>query len=343
LREGDYYYCYDIRGLYTWIDSGHQINPKTNEYFSYANIEKIYKKGDKSLVYAVKHNDLDSVKQLILNHTANRNNLETYVIREAAELGFNPIVKYLIAIGVDINDTYNNPLSLAIMKKHMNVFNTLVAAGADVNIRLPHENHGTPLYFAISFNNVAALRLLLQKGANPNVNLTGEHHSTPLSYACGLGKLIPARILIENGANVNARYNDSVTALYVAAYNGRDEIVKLLLDNGALINHYLDNGTTALFVAVARNHLRTVKVLIQYGADVNMTTNRDDATPLMIASKNNNYEIARVLLEANADLNMRTRKNKKTALDLTRDPQMRALLQSFVPRERSRSRSRSPR
>jgi len=45
-----------------------------------------------------------------------------------------------------------------------------------------------------------------------------------------------ARLLVENGANVNMKYKNGVTALYQAAENSREAVVRLLVGNRADVN-----------------------------------------------------------------------------------------------------------
>ncbi len=90
----------------------------------------------------------------------------------------------------------------------------------------------TPLHRAVELSNSNMVVLLL--GAGADANARDGAGITPLLEASRTGNLPVAKILIDGGADVNAiggRHNDS--ALHVAAFNGRAELVELLVLRGA--------------------------------------------------------------------------------------------------------------
>lgn len=91
--------------------------------------------------------------------------------------------------------------------------------------------------------------------------------------ACEIGDLNAVRILAENKQIVHEKNEKGWSAIIVATYNGRLDIVEFLLSKGASINDVNNNGTTVLMYA--KNYFeRTgdigfINKIIEYGADIN--------------------------------------------------------------------------
>ena len=123
----------------------------------------------------------------------------------------------------------------------------------------------TPLLRAARAGDAAAMRLLLKRGADPNI-ATGSDVPVdvsqpvrrqpgginPLMAAAGLGSkeedsvgrykteaqsIEAIQVCLEAGVDVNAVDGRGQTALYGAALQGYDEVVKFLLSKGAKTRH----------------------------------------------------------------------------------------------------------
>ncbi len=106
------------------------------------------------------------------------------------------------------------------------------------------------------------------------------------------GSLSRMRLLHLAGANINSRSNDSMP-LFIAAGEGRSDIVRYLLAEGADVNARERLGDTALTEAAYYGHTTLVQELLAHGADVNAIGN--DGTALDIALKRNNLAVADLL------------------------------------------------
>ncbi|HUE70955.1 MAG TPA: ankyrin repeat domain-containing protein [Pirellulaceae bacterium] len=148
----------------------------------------------------------------------------------------------------------------------------LVAAGADVNLRLKKGESGrgilskvgaTPFLMASATADVPLMRLLVELGADPNIpNADG---ATPLMAAAGLGCRAPTEeagteeevleavtLAIKLGGDVNAADKNGETAMHGAAYKSLPKVVQLLADQGAKIdvwNRKNKYGWTPLLIA----------------------------------------------------------------------------------------------
>ena len=109
--------------------------------------------------------------------------------------------------------------------------------------------------------NLRRMRLLHFAGVN--VNAPGSS-GMPLFLAAGEGKLEVVRYLLDEGADVNARENWGSTPLAEAAYYGHIDVIKELLLRGADINAISQQGT-ALDVAINRRNTAAADLLRHLG------------------------------------------------------------------------------
>ena len=143
------------------------------------------------------------------------------------------------------------------------VVKEFLAAGMDVNINVD----GTALIAATASKNLGMVKLLVENGADVNeYNYLG----TALSAAAYVGSTDIAKYLIDNGADVNIASADGVTALIIAAENGKPEMVEYFLKSGANENYQVPvTGLSPLILAASKGHLSTSEQLVKGGADVN--------------------------------------------------------------------------
>ena len=118
----------------------------------------------------------------------------------------------------------------------------------------------------------------------------------PLIIAVNARNIIECRRLIETGgANVNGdRDKYGNTALHLASYWGRIDIVRLLLTEGADITIAANDGMTALHLASRNGHLDIVRLLLTEGADITIADS-DGMTALHRASMYGNIDVANCL------------------------------------------------
>ena len=81
------------------------------------------------------------------------------------------------------------------------------------------------LWEAISKGDLGRVRAASARGKD--VNIRGEYNSTPLMRAADRGHTsIVSLLLSQSGVDLTARNRFGDTALHVACYSGRDEIVR---------------------------------------------------------------------------------------------------------------------
>jgi len=160
------------------------------------------------------------------------------------------------------------PIFAAIQNHMHNQLRLILDMGADVNMQ--HKGVA-PLIFAIYQNDDKLVEILLKYGANPNF-LDGFY--SPLSKACVTNRVSTVKLLLKYGADVNYQYNNSESALRVAA-KGCDnfELVRLLLDNGANLNLTDASGVNiveSLYIHCRNNkqdHKKMLKLIYEYTSE----------------------------------------------------------------------------
>ncbi len=234
------------------------------------------------LVYAVRSNDLDSVK-------------------------------VLLAAGADVNQVTGygwSPLLVATQNRYYRLGAYLLEHGADVN--LANKGAWTPLYLATDNRNIESgdypvrkgdmdhlefIKLLLDKGANVNARMKDstetrtvftnqwldENGATAFLRASQSGDIVLMKLLLAHGADPKIETTLHVTALQVAAGIGwvegityewstpqTIEAVKLLLDLGLDPNAQADTGRTALHGAAHKGSTAVVQILVDHGAKLDV-------------------------------------------------------------------------
>src|SRR3984957_6704823 len=234
------------------------------------------------LVYAVRSDDLDSVKALL-------------------------------AAGADVNQTTGygwSPLLVATQNRYYKLGAYLLEHGADVN--LANKGAWTPLYLATDNRNIEGgdypvrkgdmdhldfIKLLLDKGANVNARMKDttetrtvftnqwldENGATAFLRASQSGDIVLMKLLLAHGADPNIDTALHVTALQVAAGIGwvegityewstpqTIEAVKMLLDLGLDPNAQADTGRTALHGAAHKGSTAVAQLLVDHGAKLDV-------------------------------------------------------------------------
>lgn len=230
------------------------------------------------LVYAVRANDLESIK-------------------------------VLLTAGADINQTTGygwSPLLVATQNRFYQLGKYLIEHGADVN--LANKGAWTPLYLATDNRNIESgdypvrmpdmdhldfIKLLIDHGANVNARMKDstetrtvftnqwldENGATAFLRASQSGDIVLMKLLLAHGADPKLDTVLHVTALQVAAGIGWVEgityewspdatlqAVKMLLDLGLDVNAQADTGRTALHGAAHKGRTDVIQVLVDHGA-----------------------------------------------------------------------------
>ena len=171
-------------------------------------------------------------------------------IHKAAQHGYTEAITALIAGKADVNKRDIEgmpPLMWATQRKQLHAAHKLVAAGADLAIRI-------------------------KLGANLE-NSTYEG-MTVLHKVARTGDVAFARLFLEHGADPDADAPQGFRALHNAASKGDLSMVKCLVEFGSDVNLRSAEGWMPLHFAGRHGHRKVATYLIQQGADKTMQTGK---------------------------------------------------------------------
>jgi len=152
------------------------------------------------------------------------------------------------------------------------------------------------LFIAIDEGSTARVLTLLDSGANPNAR--DDRGEPALIYALHTGKPAIAEILARaKGIDLEAENHYGQTALMVAAYQGRLDLVNELIEDDAEVNH---KGWTALHFAASSGQIDVVRVLLDHAAYIDAES-PSRTTPLMMAARVKDRPTCVLLLQEGAD------------------------------------------
>ncbi|KAL4423236.1 hypothetical protein ABPG77_000028 [Micractinium sp. CCAP 211/92] len=156
------------------------------------------------------------------------------------------------------------------------MFRMLVAAGADVNYRSPHQSY-TVLHFALaSCREEATANMVLDSGADLSIALNqplrlGEANEwlTMLHVACVHGWSRLAERLVQAGADLTSRNKDGMQPIHTAVLGCHEGIVQVLLRCGADPLATCPDCYPSLAVWKMRRYVRALQAMIQpeHGAE----------------------------------------------------------------------------
>ena len=97
-------------------------------------------------------------------------------------------------------------------------------------------------------------------------------------------------------------FDEDLSPLLRAAWDGDYALVKKLVDEGADVNFLQEGDGTALLLAIRGEEYKVAKFLIEKGADPSLGTDRD-GHPLWLAARNGDIGLIRLLVDHGVDVN----------------------------------------
>ncbi|KAF8371143.1 mask-1, partial [Pristionchus pacificus] len=289
-----------------------------------ANVHHRDKKGFTPLILAATGGHLQIV-QVLLDHGANIETTSERTKDTALSLacsgGKKEVAEMLLKRGA--NKEHRNvsdytPLSLAASGGYVDICNMLLDAGAEINSRTGSKLGISPLMLAAMNGHRDATRVLLERGSDINAQIE-TNRNTALTLACFQGRTDVVRLLLQYHANVEHRAKTGLTPLMEAANGGYVEVGQLLLE------HYADPNTspvpssrdTALTIAADKGHEKFVDLLLKNGAQVD-ARNKKGCTALWLACHGGHLETVQTLV-----------KHKKTNVEMEDNRKVSPLMIAF--------------
>lgn len=195
--------------------------------------------------------------------------------------------------------------------------------------------HTTDLHMLASSDDVESVKYLMEKGAD--CSAVDSDGVTPIWTALQYGRadVIEAMAADAKAAPIDKQDSpDDLTMLYYAVEHGLVDTVKTLVKLDA--DPYLECGGISPFAAaVVNGDVDIVRALSQskHVTDLDKVIEKEYGyTPLMFAAQFNQFYVVKELLEKGADVSIES-DSGKTALSLTTDPDIVALLKSYGAEE----------
>jgi ankyrin repeat protein len=222
------------------------------------------------------------------------------------------MVRTLLQNGADVNCSGENDpesaLNSAIEVGNIQIFEFLIAAGADVNFAAESLEYGrtTPLQLGVQTGHPDMVHTLLLHGADANAPATIRSEKTALQAAAEDGDVEMVHQFLSLGADVNAPAagGGRRTALQWAAQEGHVEMFHCLLSAGADVNAApaLGGGVTALQAAAIGGYGGIVVDLLKAGATVESPGAKfDGRNAIEAAAEHGRLDILCLLLDAHED------------------------------------------
>lgn len=271
----------------------------------------------------IEHRDKKGFTPLILAATAGHEKVVDILLKHAADLeaqsertkdtplslacsgGRYEVVELLLSVGA--NKEHRNvsdytPLSLAASGGYVNIIKLLLSNGAEINSRTGSKLGISPLMLAAMNGHTAAVKLLLDQGSDINAQIE-TNRNTALTLACFQGRHEVVSLLLDRKANVEHRAKTGLTPLMEAASGGYIEVGRVLLDKGADVNAapVPTSRDTALTIAADKGHLKFVELLLSRGAAVEVK-NKKGNSPLWLAAHGGHLSVVEILYAHSADI-----------------------------------------
>lgn len=238
--------------MYNFALDDTQAYIKANQN-KYNNLNRRLFFGLNPLSYAV---DLSAPTEILQNfatpkHINEINPRGGTALQEAIRLNNLNMVKYLLLQQADVKKNYKNIVSQAIAENaNLQIIEELLKAGADVNVG--GQDRQTPLVAAVRSNNERLVDLLLKYHADANITFADGKNLLFWAVSSHDNAKIIDRLL-ASGLDVNQKDNNGNVMLLTALAMQDIDLVEKLLRNGADVNLSDASGESAATYVINNN------------------------------------------------------------------------------------------
>lgn len=224
-------------------------------------------------------------------------------LQVAAHQGHVHIVKYLLALGANVNvvdKEGDSTLHYAAFGNQPEIMRILLQNNADINVL--NASHCSALHISAHKKPPHCVKVLLEFGAD--VNIQDSYGDTALHDAIGKENTEVVELLC-NAPNLNltVRNNRGFNCLHHASLKGNVSAAKKILQMARqLVDVKKDDGFAALHLAALNGHTKVVEALIRDGqADIDIRNNRRQ-TPFLLAVSQGHCAVIEKLIDLGCDI-----------------------------------------
>ena len=175
--------------------------------------------------------------------------------------------------------------------------NGFLSAGIDPNVK--NEDSDTALTASAARGDLKVVQALLKGGAD--LNAKGRNSWTAFLLAIeGEHDDVANAVIDQANLDLKAETPDGMTALMLAVWHQRTQLVRKLMQRGVELNHQDKDGDTAVHGAAWFGNAKILEMLLASGANPNLK-NKLGGTALMWAASYGQDEAVRILLKNGAD------------------------------------------
>lgn len=272
-----------------------------------ANIEHRDKKGLTSLILAATNGHVKCVQFLVdkgADIEAQSERTKDTALSAACQAGKYEVVEFLLKHNA--NKEHRNisdytPLSLAASGGYVNIIKLLLQHNCEINSRTGSKLGISPLMLAAMNGHTQTVRLLLDMGSDINAQIE-TNRNTALTLACFQGRHEVVALLLDRKANIEHRAKSGLTPLMEAASGGYEQVGRVLIDRGADVNAQPVplSKDTALTIASEKGHLKFVQLLLDNCAQIEVKKKKG-CTPLWLACNSGHLEVCVALVQNGAN------------------------------------------
>jgi ankyrin repeat protein len=248
---------------------------------------------------AIRKADLTKVKELVEKDpqlVKAKNARQSTPLHVAVDVNNEPIARYLIEKGADLNAVNGNNWTPLFYAKEKEIAKLLVEKGADINL---NASNGTALSWLLLYRRKEVAEYLLEKGVKlPEIGTIQSIGLLIQSLKSGSIKFL--EIYMQQGFNPFYESKENNNLLHYASESNSVELIEKLIILKLPVNKTNIFGFTPLHIAALKGNTQAVKLFTQKGLDINARTN-DGKTPYNLAVEEKKDETAEYLKSIGVD------------------------------------------
>lgn len=279
--------------------------------------------------------DKKQIAKILIEGGANISTNKNSIIKKIINLGYLDILKYLVKIGININDTqskdYVNPLLLSIKLNRVEISEYLLMLKENSNYVFDISN-GNEFLICVENKNMHLVKYFIERGIDLNICNIYDENALYIALK-NSDKEMADYLISQCHPDGTAKIEINKNGLYILRNrinNGDIDAVNFLLDKGIDINISDKSGITALEIAIQCKQMEIAKLIITKrplghpnACDVNVS----DGYILFDAIERKDIEFVKLLLTNGADITIKNLKALDKAVTVGDENMVRLLVE----------------